>query len=92
MISLNNTLEIDKNDINSILRRGLLSQNIGKHKYAIQDLEFSKENLIKNPKLYQDGLVGALFNSKLFLQWILSSAIYAFLLFCISFKGMFSSL
>jgi len=60
--------------------------------YAIQDLEFSKENLIKNPKLYQDGLVGALFNNKLFLQWIFSSAIYAFLLFYISFKGMFSSL
>lgn len=35
--------------------------------YAILDKEFSKENLIKNPKLYEDGPNKKLFNSKLFL-------------------------
>ena len=56
--------------------------------YAVQDCEFSKEQLIKNPVLFKDGPEEAHYNNSVFRKWMIYTLLHSIAFLAICFVGM----
>ena len=59
--------------------------------FGIMDQQYSKETLIKNPKLYENGPNNFFSKTKLFWQWLGYAAMQSALLFYSCFTAMRTS-
>ena len=56
--------------------------------FAVQDCEFTKEQLLNNPKLFNDGPENVHYNTAQFFKWIAYTLFHSVLVLVVSFIGM----